>query len=206
MTILPVLGLALSYLIGSTPNAWIAGKLIKGVDLRTIGSGNLGTTNVYRALGAPAAVSVFLLDVAKGLVPALWFATLFRVGHSPWWPIAYGVAAILGHVRPYLGFFKGGGKGVATSAGVFTALAPVALVAGLTAFALTVLVSRYVSLGSILGAITLAVAAAVVYGIRSPLGMISAAVALLVIWNHRANISRLRRGEESRIGKRASAA
>lgn len=206
MTTLSVLGLALSYIIGSTPNAWIAGKLLKGIDLRTIGSGNLGTTNVYRAVGAPAAVVVFLCDMAKGLVPALWFATLFRADHSPWWPIAYGVAAILGHVRPYFGLFKGGGKGVATSGGVFAALAPVAFAVGLAVFALVVIVTRYVSLGSILGAIALATTAGVVYGARTPLGMVSVVVALFVIWNHRANISRLRRGQEARLGKGATTA
>lgn len=206
MSALSLIGLVVAYLVGSTPNAWIAGKLIKGIDLRTIGSGNLGSTNVYRALGAPAAAVVFLLDLAKGLVPALLFAALFRAGHSPWWPIAYGVAAILGHVRPYLGFFKGGGKGVATSAGVFAALAPIAFAVGITAFTLTVLISRYVSLGSIVGAVTLATTAIVVYGLRSPIGMVGSAVAAFVIWNHRANIARLRRGEESRIGKRTSTA
>lgn len=200
--VLPVAGLVAAYLVGSTPNAWIAGRL-KGIDLRQHGSGNLGATNVHRTLGLPAAVIVFLLDTAKGAVPAFWFAGLFRADASPWWPIAFGLAAIAGHVRPYFGMFRGGGKGVATSGGVFAALAPAAFVVGFVALACVVAVTRYMSLGSMVGGVALFAAALALYGPRAPVTIVSLLVAGFVIWAHRANIGRLRRGEESRLGQRA---
>jgi glycerol-3-phosphate acyltransferase PlsY len=193
-------GLLIAYLIGSTPFAWLAGRLLKGIDLRHYGSGNLGATNVYRALGAPAAVSVLLLDAAKGAVPALFFYQIFG-GEPHWWPIAYGLLAIAGHVRPYAGLFKGGGKGVATASGVFAALAPVPFVASALVFAVVVGVSRYVSLGSLIGAVALTLALLVDRGASSPLFQVALSVCLFVFWTHRTNIGRLRRGEESRIGR-----
>jgi glycerol-3-phosphate acyltransferase PlsY len=199
---LPVAGLVVAYLLGSTPNAWLAGRF-KGIDLRQHGSGNLGATNVYRTLGLPAAIVVLLLDTAKGAVPALWFAALFRADASPWWPVAYGVAAIAGHVRPYGGLFRGGGKGVATSGGVFGALAPAAFLVGFLAFACVVAATRYVSLGSMIGGLALFLAALAHYGPRAPVTIVSLLVAAFVVWAHRANIGRLRRGEESRLGQRA---
>ncbi len=200
---LPVAGIAAAYLLGSTPNAWLAGKLVRGIDLREHGSGNLGATNVHRTLGAPAAIAVLLLDTAKGALPALWFPQLFRVPASPWWAIAFGLAAIAGHVRPYVGLFKGGGKGVATSGGVFAALAPAAFAVGFLVFAFTAAVTRYVSLASMLGGVAIFLASVTLYGPRSPLTAVSLVVAAFVIWNHRANIGRLRRGEEARFGQRA---
>src|SRR5664279_543637 len=111
---------ALAYLIGSIPAAYLAGKWLRGVDLRNFGSGNLGATNVYRVLGIKAALAVFAFDVAKGVVPVLLFPD---PTHSFSVPLIYGAAAFVGHLRPiYLGG-KGGGKGVATATGVFVALA-----------------------------------------------------------------------------------
>lgn len=203
---LPVIGLLAAYLLGSTPNAWLAGRLLRGIDLRQHGSGNLGATNVHRTVGAPAAVAVLLLDTAKGALPAFWFAQLFGASASPWWAIGYGLAAIAGHVRPYFGLFKGGGKGVATSGGVFAALAPAAFAVGFLVFAASVGVSRYVSLGSMMGGVAIFLASLLLYGPRSPLTTVSLVLAGFVIWNHRANIGRLRRGEESRLGQRAKPA
>jgi glycerol-3-phosphate acyltransferase PlsY len=200
---LPIAGLVVAYLAGSTPNAWIAGKLLRGIDLRQHGSGNLGATNVQRILGTPAAIAVLLLDTAKGALPALLFASLFRAESSPWWAIGFGIAAIAGHVRPYFGLFKGGGKGVATSGGVFAAIAPAAFAVGFLVVACTVAITRYVSLASMAGAVAICVASVTFYGLRSPLSIVSLAVAAFVIWNHRANIGRLRRGEEARLGQRA---
>lgn len=197
------LGLVLAYVLGSTPHAYLAGRLLKGIDLRTHGSGNLGATNVYRTLGAPAAVAVLVLDAAKGAIPTLLFANWFVPGSSQWWPAAFGVAAILGHVRPYFGAFKGGGKGVATASGVFLALSPGAYVVALLVFVATVGLTRYVSLGSIAGSVALVAAAGVLYGPQSYLTFLSAVIALFVIYTHRSNIGRMRRGEESRIGKPA---
>ena len=193
-------GLLIAYLLGSTPFAWLAGRLLKGIDLRRFGSGNLGATNVYRTLGGPAAALVLLLDLAKGAVPALFFFGVFG-GDAHWWPLAYGVAAVAGHVRPYFGMFKGGGKGVATASGVFAALAPGPFLASVLTFVVVVGISRYVSLGSLVGAVALTLALLVERGASSPLFQVALPVCLFVFWTHRANIGRLRRGEESRIGQ-----
>lgn len=201
---LPVVGLGLAYLMGSTPFAYFAGRLLRGIDLREHGSGNLGATNVYRTLGATAALVVLLLDAAKGAVPVLAFPTLTG-GHGTGWPAAFGLAAIVGHVRPYAGLFKGGGKGVATASGVFAALAPVPFFAGFGTFVVVVALTRYVSLGSMLGAVALATTVLVREGPRSSLSAVAVGLAAFVIWTHRANIGRLRRGEESRLGRPGSA-
>ena len=196
------LGLLAAYLVGSTPTAYAAGRLLKGIDLRQLGSGNLGATNVYRNLGAPAAIAVLVADVAKGAVPAFWFGTWFGSLGGAWWPAALGTAAIAGHVRPYFGLFRGGGKGVATASGVFAALSPAACGMALLVFLATVVITRFVSLGSMLGAIALAAASAALYGPRSHLTLLSALIAGFVLYTHRTNIARLRRGTESRLGRR----
>lgn len=197
---LPFVGLVAAYLIGSSPFAYVAGRLLRGIDLRQHGSGNLGATNVYRTLGAPAAIAVLLLDGAKGALPVLAFPSLTGLG-GPWWAAAAGVSAIVGHVRPYFGVFKGGGKGVATASGVFAALAPIPFAAAFATFVLVVALTRYVSLGSMLGAAALAATVAIRDGIASPLGATAIAIAVFVVWTHRSNIGRLRRGEESRLGR-----
>ncbi len=192
--------LLLSYVLGSTPFAYFAGRLLRGIDLREHGSGNLGATNVYRTLGAPAAIVVLLLDAAKGAIPVLLFPAVARLD-SVWWPVLFGVVAIVGHVRPYFGMFRGGGKGVATASGVFAALAPVPFLASFVTFVVVVALTRYVSLGSMLGAVALAAGVLVREGARTPLALVSVAICVFVIWTHRANIGRLRRGEESRLGR-----
>lgn len=194
-------GLLVAYVVGSTPFAWLAGRMLRGIDLRQHGSGNLGATNVLRTLGAPAAVVVLVLDAAKGAVPVLFFREWFGGSAGIWWPAAYGVAAIAGHVRPYLGLFRGGGKGVATASGVFAAISPPAYGLAAAVFALTVWRTRYVSLGSMLAAAALAAASAVFYGPTAERTWLAAAIAVFVVYTHRANIGRLRRGEESRVGQ-----
>jgi glycerol-3-phosphate acyltransferase PlsY len=197
----PALAVALAYVAGSIPSAYIAGKA-RGVDLRKHGSGNLGATNVIRVLGTKIGLVVFAFDVAKGALPVLF---LPRYTISPWptiWvSIACGVAAILGHTRPLFLLFRRGGKGVATAAGVFLALAPVQTLLTLIVFAVVLLSSGYVSVGSLISAALLPLLIAVTLGPRSPIFAISALVAVFVTWTHRANISRLRRGEEHRFGK-----
>lgn len=195
------IGLAVAYLLGSTPFAWIAGKALKGIDLRQHGSGNLGATNVLRTLGTPAAVVVLLLDAAKGALPVLMFRDWFGGAPGIWWPAAFGLAAIAGHVRPYAGVFRGGGKGVATASGVFAALSPAAYGIAALVFALTVWRTRYVSLGSMLAAAALAVASVSLYGPVAPRTLLAVMIAGFVVYTHRANIGRLRRGEESRVGQ-----
>jgi len=199
-------GLVLAYLLGSIPAAYIAGRMVKGIDLRKHGSGNLGATNVLRTLGAKVAVVVFLFDALKGGVPALYFPRWFVPDAPPdraiLWAIAFGVAAIAGHVRSVFLLWKAGGKGVATAAGVFAALAPISMVIVLAIFVTVVLVSGYVSLGSITAATALPILLAIVGGVRSPLFIVSLLVAAFVFWTHRANIGRLRRGEEHRFGRK----
>lgn len=190
--------LAGAYLLGSIPWAYLAGRL-KGVDLRTFGSGNLGTTNVLRLLGAPAAIAVYALDAAKGLVPVLWFPTAFDFPPRGGWAIACGLCAILGHVRPAYLLWHGGGKGVATASGVFFGLTPIATFASLGGFLTVLATTRTMSLASLTGAAILPIAVSLTVGVRSPLFGVSLGVAAFVYWTHRENIQRLRRGEEKKL-------
>jgi glycerol-3-phosphate acyltransferase PlsY len=199
----PALALGLAYLSGSVPTAYLAGRLVKGVDLRTIGSGNLGATNVYRSLGAGAAIVVLLLDGLKGALPALLLPIRLDVT-SPsallWWGLACGVAAILGHAKPVFLLWRGGGKGVATAAGVFAALAPAAFGIALAAFSLVMWRTRIVSASSLTAAMALPIGVLATAGPRSPLFLVSLVVGAFVTWSHRANIGRLRAGTEPRLG------
>jgi glycerol-3-phosphate acyltransferase PlsY len=201
----PALALALAYLSGSLPFAYLAGAA-KHVDLRKQGSGNLGATNVFRVLGWKIGLAVFLADALKGALPVLLLPPRIVSAQSPVvWAIACGVAAIAGHVRPlFLGFSRGG-KGVATAAGVFFALAPVPMLVTFGIFVAVVLASGYVSLGSLLSAVILPSLLLLTQGPSSPLFAVSLLVAAFVFWTHRANIGRLRRGEEHRFGKRGRA-
>ena len=203
----PYLGLVLAYLAGSIPAAYIAGKVTRGIDLRQHGSGNLGATNVYRVLGARVAAAVLLFDAAKGAVPVLWFPRLIAPqvpdpSRLTLWAIAFGIAAIVGHVRPVFLLWKGGGKGVATASGVFGALAPAAIGIVLLVWLGVLVVSGYMSLASLAGAAVLPVAIGLMGGLRSPLFVVSVVVAVFVFWTHRSNIGRLRRGEEPRFGRK----
>lgn len=195
----PAVALLASWLIGSIPWAYLAGRLLKGVDLRTYGSGNLGATNVLRLLGAPAAMMVYALDAAKGFVPVFVFPALFNFPPRGGWAIACGLVAILGHVRPVFLRFNGGGKGVATASGVFFALTPLATFASLIAFVVLMATTRTMSVASLTGAAILPVGVALTHGVRSLVFAVSLGVALFVYWTHRANIGRLRRGEEPKL-------
>jgi glycerol-3-phosphate acyltransferase PlsY len=201
----PAVGLLLAYLLGSIPVAYLAGKA-RGVDLRQHGSGNLGATNALRVLGWKVGVPVYVADTLKGFIPAFWLPTLFAQPRGSHWAMVYGLAAIVGHVKPVflLGRGGGGGKGVATAGGVFLGLAPVATLAAIAVFAAVVAASGYVSLGSLSAAVALAVALAVTLGPRAPVFALGVLVAAVVCWSHRANIGRLRRGEESRFGRRGA--
>src|SRR5918911_1316736 len=160
-------GVALSYVVGSIPAAYLAGKS-RGIDLRRYGSGNLGATNVVRTLGWKIGLVVFAFDVAKGAAPVLLFPPLVDGPLSRQVvAIVCGVAAILGHFRPIFLRFGKGGKGVATAAGVFFALAPLPMLAALAVFALVVMVSGYVSLGSLTAAVVLPSLLLVTEGARS---------------------------------------
>jgi len=188
------------YAAGSVPTGVWLGKVWKGIDVRQHGSRNLGATNVFRVLGKGPGIATLLIDMLKGLLPVLLART--------WYPgetgiiVGVGVSAILGHMTsPFVGFK--GGKGVATSTGVFAALLPGPALAAVLTFGVVLAASRYVSLGSILSAIVL-----VVVTWLSPVDMIlkymATGITALVIWMHRSNIERLRAGTESRVFERKS--
>jgi glycerol-3-phosphate acyltransferase PlsY len=201
----PIVAVLLSYLSGSIPFAAIAGKL-RGVDLRKHGSGNLGATNVFRVLGWKIGVLVFLADALKGALPVFYLPPRIVNARDPiLWAIACGIAAIAGHVRPIFLGLRRGGKGVATAAGVFFAVAPIPMAVTFVVFVVVVLATGYVSLGSMISAVVLPAFLLVTLGLRSPLFAVSAIIALFVFWTHRSNIGRLRRGEEHRFGRRGSA-
>jgi acyl phosphate:glycerol-3-phosphate acyltransferase len=201
----PAFGLLLGYVLGSIPFAYIAGKLARGIDLRQHGSGNLGATNVYRTLGAKIAAVVFILDTLKGALPVLAVRQYAVGAHLELWAIAAGVAAIIGHAKPIFLLWKGGGKGVATAGGVFLALAPIPALASMAAFVVVLLLTGYVSVSSLTAAVVLPLVLAATSGVRTPLFAVSVVIALFVFWTHRANIGRLRRGEEHRFGRKARA-
>ena len=189
-----------SYLLGAIPTSHLVSRLFAKIDLRQHGSGNLGATNLYRVLGWKYAIPVALFDIAKGAIPVLVFAP--QVNRSELFALSCGVAAILGHVFSVFVHFRGG-KGVATAAGVMLGLTPVALAVAAAVWALLVLGTGYVSLGSIVAAAVLPFA---VYLLERPtaseLLWVDAVVAAGVIFLHRRNIERLFRGTESRFGRR----
>ena len=149
------------------------------------------------------AVIVLIADALKGAIPVLLFPRLTATVRPELWAIAYAVAAIAGHVRSIFLLLRGGGKGVATAAGAFLSLAPLPSAIALGIFVIVLFVWGYVSLGSLSAATALPLAIALLDGPRSPLFVVSAVVAAFVFWTHRANIARLRRGEEPRFGKKS---
>ena len=203
---LPIVGVLISYLAGSIPSAYIAGKL-GGVDLRKHGSGNLGATNVARVLGTKIGAIVFIADLLKGFLPVYLLPRYTETLRPELWALVFGVAAIVGHVKPIFLLGKGGGKGVATASGVFLALAFVPMLIAEVVWIVVFYFSRYVSLASLVGAAVLPVAILIwSRDPRSPVFIASVVIALFVFWTHRANIGRLRRGEEHRFVKKESAA
>jgi acyl phosphate:glycerol-3-phosphate acyltransferase len=191
-----------AYLVGAFPTSYIVGRLTRGIDLRQHGSGNLGATNAFRVLGWRAATPIFIVDVAKGFLPVYLFPRIDGT-ESVAWALAYGAAAIFGHMFSiYVGFR--GGKGVATGAGVFLALAPIAALASLVIWTVLVVATGYVSLASIVSAAVLPLLIALTGAPGSVLAL-AIALATFVIYAHRANIGRLRRGEEHRFRKSGGA-
>jgi len=199
--ILPLTLLGLAYVLGATPTSLWVGRAVYGVDLRHEGSRNLGATNTLRVLGWKPAVPVILVDVGKGWAPVALFP-LAAPGVGEHWLLAWGAAAIVGHVFSFWAGFRGG-KGIATSTGVFLALAPWATLVAFLVWATVVSFTRYVSLGSIIAALILPAAVALTphRGGGATLWF-TAALAVFVIWAHRANVRRLLRGEENRFGRR----
>jgi glycerol-3-phosphate acyltransferase PlsY len=195
--------LALSYLLGATPTSYWVGRAFHGIDLREHGSGNLGATNALRVLGWTSAVPVIVVDVGKGFVPVWFFPELASA--SVGWSLAFGAAAIVGHMFSLWVGFRGG-KGVATSAGVFLALAPWAVLGGFVVWLALALTTRYVSVASIGAALALPILV-IFLPTRVGPGLLgfSVALAAFVIWAHRSNLRRLARGEENRFGQNKTA-
>lgn len=187
-----------SYVLGATPTSYIAGRLGRGIDLREHGSKNLGATNVYRLLGWAYAFPVGIIDVAKGAVPVALFGRW--AGGPAWLPVILGGAAVLGHMfSPYVRFR--GGKGVATAAGVFLALAPLAFAIALPVWALCLWITGYVSLSSIVAALTFPLWVRLTTD-AAPTFWASVVLALLIVLAHRVNIKRLLGGTENRFRTR----
>jgi glycerol-3-phosphate acyltransferase PlsY len=196
----PWLLVVAGYLLGSVPASYVAGRVVRGIDLREHGSGNLGATNTFRVLGARVAAPVMLFDVLKGFVPA-WYFPLWDSSPDWRWALAYGAAAIVGHVFSLYMRFKGG-KGVATGAGVFLALAPAAVGGAFLVWLATLRLSRMVSLASILAALTM-LPLLWLTSDRWEVRALGGAIAAFVVFSHRANVGRILRGEEHRFGRKA---
>lgn len=195
-------GTAVAYLLGGVPASYVAGR-VAGIDLRQHGSRNLGATNVYRTLGWKYAIPVGVFDIAKGAVPAALFPSWF--GGGGWTGALYGAAAVAGHVFSVFVRFRGG-KGVATAAGVFLALAPLALLAAAAVWVIVLALSGYVSLSSVLAALVFPVVVRVLMPEATALFWVGVALALLIVVKHRTNIRRLLAGTEGRFrrGRAAS--
>lgn len=196
-----------SYLWGAVPASYVAGRLVRGIDLREHGSGNLGATNTFRVLGARVAAPVMAFDVLKGFLPVFLFGAWDAAAAVPAdlrWKLAYGAAAIVGHVfSVYVGFK--GGKGVATSAGVFLALAPIAVGAGLLTWLVVLRGTRMVSAASISAAAVVGVLLLLLPGVETPVRFLGLGVVAFVVFAHRSNIGRILEGTEPRFGQKKDA-
>lgn len=182
----PALVVAAAYLLGAVPFGLLLARLVAGVDVREAGSGNIGATNVARTAGKGVGILTLILDAAKGAGPVLAARAL---GLALEIEVLAGFAAVLGHVFPIYLRLRGG-KGVATAAGVFLALSPLATGIAVIVFGVAFAVGRVVSAGSLAGAVALAVAAWLVDA-RVPVAVLASVIAALVIFRHRGNIRRL---------------
>ncbi len=182
------------YLAGSIPFGYWIVWLFRREDIRLKGSGNIGATNVWRSYGARYGVPVIVLDILKGLVPAL----IASLTQDPWVAVCAGAAAMLGHWRPLFMGFHRGGKMVATCGGAAIGIAPLVALIGLAVWVAVFLGGRYASVASIAAALSLA-PAALLLGQPLEVVVFMAAAALAILWLHRSNIRRLWRGEEHRF-------
>ncbi|MGG3843872.1 glycerol-3-phosphate 1-O-acyltransferase PlsY [Anoxybacillus kestanbolensis] len=187
------LALILSYLIGSIPFALVIGKIFYNTDVRQYGSGNLGATNTFRVLGIKAGLIVAIGDLLKGSVACL----LPQILHSSIDPIICGLLAVLGHIFPIFASFRGG-KAVATSTGVFLFLTPLGILFSFIVFLVTLIITKYVSLSSIFGAITLSFYI-LMFEDNIMIKVLSLFVSIVIIFLHRKNIKRILEGTENKI-------
>ena len=192
--------LAIGYLLGAIPSGYLAGRLLKGIDLRDCGSGSTGATNVLRNVGKGPALVVFLIDVSKGALAVLLTKS---VGLNDWLQVLAGLSALAGHIWPVWLDWKGG-KAVATGLGMFLGLAwPVGL-ACFGLFMAVISIFRIVSLSSVVAAIGLPLLM-LLSGGSSAYVVVSLMASLMVLWRHRSNIKRLLAGTEPKIGEKAKA-
>jgi acyl phosphate:glycerol-3-phosphate acyltransferase len=189
----PLLIVVISYLIGGIPFGFLLVRLTTGKDVRALGSGNIGATNVLRTTGRGIAILTLLLDIAKGIV-AVWIADRWTRG-SPGWMAAAALAVMAGHAYPIFLKFKGG-KAVASFIGAFLYLTPLPLFAVLLVFAVVVGATRYISLGSILACGTFPLAVWMILHPHPSILGASVAAGAFIVWRHSANIQRLRAGTE----------
>ena len=196
----------ISYLIGSFPTAYVVSKRLFNIDIRTVGSGNVGATNVMRSIGKRWGILVLIIDAIKGAIPIIILRNLLEIT-SPYILIIAGIFAIIGHTYTIFLRFRGG-KGVATSLGVLLSLTPIPIMASLLVFWVVIFIKKYVSLGSISAAISYPLwlfLSSYFYDFpewgRGKIYLIfSIFLALFIIYTHRSNIKRLMRGEEHKIG------
>ena len=196
MTMRLVAAIVASYLLGAVPTSYLVVRRVRGLDLRTIGSGSLGATNLYRVLGWKFAIPVGIFDALKGATPVALFAPWASTTTTG--ALLLGVTAVLGHVFSVFVNFKGG-KGVATSAGIVLGLAPGAFGVTLAVWGFVLSVSGYVSLASIAAALVLPAAIWLLQPSRRSLTLEFAGLAIVIVWLHRANIKRLLNGTEHRF-------
>ena len=196
-----VLSLIGSYVIGSLPTGYLLVRWLKGFDVRTVGSGNIGATNVTRAAGAAAGVAVLLMDIAKGLLAVWVIAPWLMRPATPAGQLACGLAAVVGHTFPIFLRFQGG-KGVATTIGVIVGVMPLVAAVYLGVWVIAFLARRYVSVASIAAAIVIPITQIVTHRPVTEL-LLGTALALLIIARHHTNIARLRQGTEPRVRRRA---
>jgi glycerol-3-phosphate acyltransferase PlsY len=191
-----VLAVTVAYLVGSIPFAFLLSRS-RGVDLRQAGSGNIGASNVLRTSGVRTAILAMLLDGVKGALAVL---VAQRVSAGPAIPVVAGLASVLGHVYPVWLRFRGG-KGVATAAGAFGVLTPLSLGVAGGVFLIVVWMTRYISVGSLAGAVALA-ATALISGAPAVVAAGAAVTLVIILLRHRTNLRRLAAGTERRVGQR----
>jgi glycerol-3-phosphate acyltransferase PlsY len=192
------LALLAAYLIGSVSFGFMAGKLLKGIDIREFGSGGTGTTNIQRTLGTGPALAVLVLDAAKGYL-AIWVAGMLTANPSGWLLLA-GLAAVGGHNWPLFHRFRGG-RGIATSIGVMLGLAPLVILIATAVGVTLIAITRYVSLGSIVGSMLIPVLM-VFFGMPWTYILFGVALASFSVWRHRPNIARLLDRNENKMGQK----